>query len=112
MDYAFNAVTTPAQFLGQFSGFFETRWLSVGCGWKPRLAQRMFEKSQAGERGLRIRRVAAISMRVSEVCTLYSVLVVLAGWACCASLPQKAEIVSKNSELNRSRWIGFLTHCG
>ena len=33
-------------------------------------------------------------------------------WACCASLPRKAEIVSKNSELNRSRWIVFLTHCG
>src|SRR3984893_9505400 len=24
--------------LARLAGFFETRWLSVGCGWKPRLA--------------------------------------------------------------------------
>jgi multidrug resistance efflux pump len=35
-------------------------------------AQRMFEKSQADARRLRIRRVAAMSISVSEVCTLYS----------------------------------------
>jgi len=35
-------------------------------------AKRIFEKSQADARRLRIRRVAAISMSVSEVCTLYS----------------------------------------
>jgi len=34
--------------------------------------KRMFEKSQTDARRLRIRRVAAISMSVSEVCTLYS----------------------------------------
>jgi hypothetical protein len=34
--------------------------------------KRMFEKSQADARRLRIRRVAAISMSVPEVCTLYS----------------------------------------
>jgi hypothetical protein len=33
---------------------------------------RMFQKSQAGASWLRIKRVAAISMSVSEVCTLYS----------------------------------------
>ena len=35
-------------------------------------AERMFEKSQADARRLRIRRVAAMSISVSEVCTLYS----------------------------------------
>ena len=34
--------------------------------------KRMFEKSQADARRLRIRRVAAMSISVSEVCTLYS----------------------------------------
>jgi carbohydrate-selective porin OprB len=34
--------------------------------------KRMFEKSQANARRLRIRRVAAMSISVSEVCTLYS----------------------------------------
>ena len=34
--------------------------------------ERMFEKSQADARRLRIRRVAAMSISVSEVCTLYS----------------------------------------
>ena len=35
-------------------------------------AKRMFEKSQADARRLRIRRVEAMSISVSEVCTLYS----------------------------------------
>ena len=35
-------------------------------------SKRMFEKSQADARRLRIRRVAAMSISVSEVCTLYS----------------------------------------
>jgi hypothetical protein len=34
--------------------------------------ERMFEKPHIGARRLSIRRVAAMSMRVSEVCTLYS----------------------------------------
>jgi 2-polyprenyl-6-methoxyphenol hydroxylase-like FAD-dependent oxidoreductase len=34
--------------------------------------KRMFEKPHIGARRLSIRRVAAMSMRVSEVCTLYS----------------------------------------
>ena len=37
-----------------------------------RRLKRMFEKSQADARRLRIRRVAAMSISVSEVCTLYS----------------------------------------
>ena len=37
-----------------------------------RMGKRMFEKSQADARRLRIRRVAAMSISVSEVCTLYS----------------------------------------
>jgi hypothetical protein len=35
-------------------------------------SKRMFEKPHIGARRLSIRRVAAMSMRVSEVCTLYS----------------------------------------
>jgi hypothetical protein len=43
---------------------------TMNFGWHT--AKRMFEKSQADARRLRIRRIAARSISVSEVCTLYS----------------------------------------